>query len=84
MNNRLKTREELVIEEVEREFEKENVVLTEQDKLIAKIAEYANPILDIFLTELLENSRNGKSGNMRFDRTAEEGKKAIMKLFSGK
>lgn len=39
MNNNLKTKEQLVIEKLERDFKNENIVVTEQEKKITKLAD---------------------------------------------
>ena len=83
MNNNLKTKEQLVIEELERNFKNENIVVTEQEKKIAKLAEHVNPILYTFFTEFSENSKNNiPVDNMKFDKTQDMIEKAVVKFFS--
>ena len=51
-----KTREELVIEEVEAKYEEENsrLILTEEEKAINKFVESISPITNTFFTEMVE------------------------------
>lgn len=51
-----KTREELVIEEVEAKYEEESsrLILTEEEKAINKFVERISPITSIFFTEMVE------------------------------
>lgn len=51
-----KTREELVIEEVEGKYEEESsrLILTEEEKAINKFVESISPITSIFFTEMVE------------------------------
>lgn len=75
------TREEKVIEEVEREHEKKGIKITEQDKFIGNLARKLNPIFDVFFTELLENLKKDRVGSdVIIDKTVNECKKTIEKI----
>lgn len=72
------TREEKVIEEVEREHEKERIKITEQDKFMGNLAKQLNPIFEGFFTELLKNIIGSDAMN---DKIINECNKAIKKIF---
>lgn len=90
-----KTREELVIEEIEAKYDKENLSLmsTEEEKMIKKFVDCINPIVNVFFSEIAEyinretegqfnkdNFNKVYSNNLNFNKTKKETRKGIEEI----
>lgn len=84
MNNKFKTREDLVIEELEKKFKESEIKTSEEEKMMTKCAEYINPFVSIIVAGMLESIKGNKVVDINFDNALEETKEKIFKKLIGK
>lgn len=84
MNNKFKTREDLVIEELEKKFKESKIETSEEEKMMTKCAEYINPFVSIIVAGMLESIKGNKVVDINFDNALEETKEKIFKKLIGK